>query len=426
MSNYLSIATVTATLQHYLYDSCRAEIDDAGVTVLRPTAPTGGAASSLPNPGVNIFLYSIAPNTALMNTDVPTRRADGSLSEKPRAALLLNYLLTFYGNDSTYEPQRLLGLVVRALHTRPLLTRDMIRTTVSTDPYRIVLADSTLAEAPDLVRFTPLNLSLDDMSKLWSTFSEAPYALSVVYQASVVFVEAEESPGDVLPVRERRIHVTPIHIPVIDSIVPQIVHTESAIVIKGRNLQGETTSVRFAETIVVPDPVNTTNEEIAIDLPELRCGVMTVQVVHGVDFQTAVEPHRGFESNVAVFLLSPVIDPDNPVTTVTTMTDDGIVLVTGTMRIGFDRDVGRGQRVSMTLIRYQPPADARVISYRFDAPQENGITNPAQEATDSIQFSFRSVIKGEYLVQVHIDRAGSGFEFDAISGEYIQPRVEIG
>ena len=43
------------------------------------------------------------------------------------------------------------------------------------------------------MKFTPEQMTLDDLSKLWSVFFQTPYALSVAYEATVVFVEGEES-----------------------------------------------------------------------------------------------------------------------------------------------------------------------------------------------------------------------------------------
>ncbi len=60
----------------------------------------------LPAVGVNIFLYQVSPNVAWRNADLPTPRADNSLLHRPQAALDLNYLLTFYGEDTTLDQQR--------------------------------------------------------------------------------------------------------------------------------------------------------------------------------------------------------------------------------------------------------------------------------------------------------------------------------
>ncbi|MBN9511563.1 MAG: DUF4255 domain-containing protein, partial [Alphaproteobacteria bacterium] len=96
MSNALAIATVTETLLQLLQQRLDvSQVPGALVTALPPDS-----ASGLPNPGVNIFLYQVSPNLALRNADLPTRAADGTLLRRPRTALDLHYLLTFYGDET--------------------------------------------------------------------------------------------------------------------------------------------------------------------------------------------------------------------------------------------------------------------------------------------------------------------------------------
>src|SRR5262249_20234508 len=160
----LAIATVTATLQQVLSDSlANAGVTGATASNLRPDDET-----HLPKPGVNIFLYQVTPNAAFRNADLPTRRADGTLVRRPQAALDLHSLLTFYGDDGTLEPQRLLGATILQLHSSPALTRQKIgeiQNSVSF-PY---LKPSNLADQVELVRVMPANLSLEEMNKLWMT-----------------------------------------------------------------------------------------------------------------------------------------------------------------------------------------------------------------------------------------------------------------
>src|SRR5947209_6803644 len=114
MSNYLAVATVTATLSRALTAAVGTDVPGATVTTLRPDDSTNGA----PETGVNVYLYQVTPNAAWRNTDLPTRRENGQLIERPRVALDLQYLLSFYGSEVQLEPQRLLGSVVRTLHAR--------------------------------------------------------------------------------------------------------------------------------------------------------------------------------------------------------------------------------------------------------------------------------------------------------------------
>src|SRR5439155_18021587 len=112
----------------------------------------------------------------------------------------------------------LLGSAVRTLHARPVLTRQMIRDTVSSVAF---LANSNLADAVELVKFTPIPLALEELSKLWSVFLQTPYVLSVAYQGTVVLIESEETPQAALPVRERNVYVVPFRQPVIEQVMAQ-------------------------------------------------------------------------------------------------------------------------------------------------------------------------------------------------------------
>jgi hypothetical protein len=297
MSNYLAVATVTATLQRVLQSTVGNDVPGAKVTTLRPDA------KGMPAVGLNIFLYQVVPNAARRNADLPTRNVDGQAGQRPAIALDLDYLLSCYGQDNALEPQRVLGSVARQLHSRPLLTRQMIRDMV-TDPAYSYLATSNLAEAIEPVRFSSLALSLEELSKLWSVFFQTQYALSVAYRASVVLIEEELIPVTALPVRERQVIAVPFQPPFIETVTPSSLPAGGVLAIQGHGLQGAATKLKFGDLLVVPATVS--DRQLTVTLPAaLPAGVRTVQVIHDFDFGTPNEPHRGFESNVAPFLLTP-------------------------------------------------------------------------------------------------------------------------
>src|SRR5260370_39430318 len=105
MSNYPAIATVTAPLQNVLRTVIHAQPLWSGVD--GSTARPDTLDSDVKTARVNIFLYQTTPNAALRNADLPTRRVDGQLVQRPQVALDLHYLLSFYGDEKTIEPQRL-------------------------------------------------------------------------------------------------------------------------------------------------------------------------------------------------------------------------------------------------------------------------------------------------------------------------------
>lgn len=218
MSNPLAIAAVTATLRDLLQEVVSVPqwgISGAEVTVRNPAQIAKDAQDK---PAVNLFLYQTSPNSAWRNFDLPARNGDGKLRQDPIAALDLHYLLSFYGDESAFEPQRLLGSVIAVLHARPVLSQKLIARTLQTAARmkangrplldESALKDSDLSEQVELVRLVPTTLSLEDLSKLWSAF-QTPYALSVTYQASVVLIEMQDVPEPPLPVHQVRTRVSP-------------------------------------------------------------------------------------------------------------------------------------------------------------------------------------------------------------------------
>ena len=244
MSNHLAIATVTATLQRILQDTVQADVEGARVTTVRPDNVGRG----IPETGVNIFLYRIAPLN-WRNQDLPGRRSTGELQKRPQIALELNYIMTCYGNEVELEPQRLLGSVVRTMHSQPILKSESIRNTLEDSSFRY-LRESDLPDQVELVRFAPLGLSTEDLSKIWSIFFQTPYSLSIAYQGSVVLIESQEIPRRALPVRESRFGVAPQR-PIIKKVTSldpltelwqstdeRLILTNSMIAIEGLRLQG--------------------------------------------------------------------------------------------------------------------------------------------------------------------------------------------
>ena len=196
MSNSLAIATVSAALAAVITKSIQEVVSGANVVIGRPQAtPSAEAAHS-----VQLCLYQVSPNAALRNADLPTRDSAGKLRQKPQVALDLHYLLAFNGDEKEFEPQRMLGAVVRDLHANPILSADILSDAIASWP---VLSGSNLDKAIEQIKLTHLALSLEELSKLWSVFFQTPYALSIAYHASVVLIEAEENAALAPPVLQR-------------------------------------------------------------------------------------------------------------------------------------------------------------------------------------------------------------------------------
>ena len=406
MSNYLAVATVTGALQHVL-SGAAATVPGTKVSTARPD----GAAPAARDPGINIFLYQVMPNAAYRNADLPTRRANGQVVQRPQAALTLHYLFSFYGDENNLEPQRLLGALVRQLHARPLLTHQDIVQTLANPPYDTLLATSNLADQLDLVRFTPLGLSLEELSKVWSIFFQSPYVLSVAYQGSAVLIETDETAQPALPVQTRNLYVMPFRQPVIDKVSSTAgesapIFATSTLQIDGKQLQGDVTTVLLGGVERAPNSVG--EKRITLPVPgDLQAGARSLQVVHKLLLGTPAPgtPHRGIESNVATFILRPQI---NLPIVKTTAPDPQGGPPSPALQLTVDLTIGKEQRVALLL---NATAPGSALSYSFLLP-------PRLADANVVTIPIPGAAAGQFFVRLQIDGAESALDLDPLSANF--------
>jgi hypothetical protein len=192
MSNPLAIAAVTATLRNLL----QAGIDldpDLGGTSVTARPPDKARSPNDTASQVNLFLYQTEPNAAWRNRDMPRQVKPGEEGHPP-LALTLYYLLTAYGKDNEdVSGHHLLGRSMSILHDHPLLGAAEIQA---------ALPKTDLHEQVERVRITPQPMSIEELSKLWTTF-QTNYRISACYQASVVLVDSARPVKSALPVLRR-------------------------------------------------------------------------------------------------------------------------------------------------------------------------------------------------------------------------------
>jgi hypothetical protein len=400
MSNFLAVATVTATLHNRLLDAA-AVVPGATVATRRPDgAPPAG-------PSINAFLYQVMPNAAYRNADLPTRRADGQPVRRPCAALVLHYLLSFVGEENKLEPQRLLGAVIRQLHAEPALRPADIASTITNAPFDTILGASDLGDQVDSVRFVPLNLSLDELSKVWSVFFQTPYSLSVAYEASAVLIEAEDVPRLALPVKAREVYGVPFQQPHLVQVISEKgenapISATSTLVLKGSQLRGARTLVLLAGQA---RPVATVSSS-AITLPVpagLQAGIHGLQVIHEIDMAGVF--HRGVESNVASFVLQPAIKGAIGKTTMPNPAGGPAIRA---LRVRLDVKVGATQRVVLIL---NNTASATPAAFSFLSSER-----PAD--SDTLVIAIPDVVAGQYFVRVQVDGASTPISLDTSSPQF--------
>jgi Pvc16 N-terminal domain len=400
MSNYLSVATVTATLQRTLQAAVQMDIEGARITTVRPSDIGNGT----PETGVNLFLYQVITNPALNNMDATPLRSRG-LPTKRQSALDLYYMFSFYGNEAELEPQRLLGSVTRSLNDKRILTEEMIRAACrdSTLPF---LQASDLAEQVQQINIVPLDLNLEDLSKAWSVFFQTPYFLSVGYKVLVVMVAGDEAPERGLPIRDRRTNgLSPFfNQPQVERVMEQgginaAIVANSTLSITGKQLQGDWgTQVRICGVPVTPTEISATQLLVPLSLvppADLRAGIQSLQVVHP---SPGSDRHRGKESNATPFVLRPRL-LEVELRQLSGAEDEER---SGQLILHSNITVGAKQRVVAVLNEW---GSDRPASYLFDAPGR-------REDSRQLTIPIAAVKPGEYLVRLMVDGAESQLQID--------------
>lgn len=428
MSNYLAIATVTACLQRMLQASVQLDLDGARVTTVRPN----NLGSGTPEKGVNLYMYQVSLNPVWQkNAEVRMRSTRDAGAKKSRTALDLHYILSFYGNETELEPQRLLGSVVKILSDRISLTRETIYETLADSSYPY-LTDSNLADQTEEICFTPMDLSLEDLSKVWSVFFQTPYSISLVYKATVVMIEGEESAYRALPVRERALSgVIPfINRPLVEQVVSQSgkfdpILANSTLVIRGKNLSSNQTTVRISGVEITPQSVHETELLVPLSLTpdhSLKAGVQSLQVIHHVSTESRGDNGNGWrgeatyetatqtlskpmifsqrlESNAIPFILRPVVTK----VTVSKLEGKDEEVRSAQIKVRVNLNLGKQQRIVLVL---NEKSTQNPAAYMFEAPNRHRdgmlVTIPV-----------KNVKPGEYLVRLQVDGAESILNVDS-------------
>lgn len=432
MSNAFAIAAATAVIKSFLTGAVvKASLTgilgtDVFVTAVSPDRIEIGVTDE-PN-RLNLFMYQVTPNAGWRGVGLPARDGNGARLSNQPLALDLNYMLSAYG-ITDYDNEILLGVGMQVLHEMPVLTRDAIRNVFTPPPGETLstkmqaLAASGLADQIETIKITPQALNTEELSKLWTAF-QGKFRPTAGYQATVALVESKSSLTSSLPVRTRNIYAMPWRRLVIESVSPQLFYPldNAALTLHGRDLKAPGAVVQFGSGATqTPDAANSTPEKLIVAPPAgLLAGVNTVQVSQSLDLGQPPAPHAGFESNVAAFILAPLVKKKNPTDydiTVQNLTGAGNQPRSADVVVKLKPDVGKRQRVFLLLNELDPPAGRPANSYSFEAPARNA-------ATDTITFAVKNVVKGGYLLRVRVDGAESALEVGA-DNRYSKPQVSF-
>ncbi len=402
MSSPTALATVTATLRHLL--STIAPV--ASVTTRPPSTARNGESGEQ----INIFLYATHYNPAFRNQPMPSDIRNGETAHPP-LPLVLKYLITAYGeNDDDISGQQLMGQAMSFLHDHPLLGQVDIEG---------ISPDSNLQRQIEQVRITPDVLTLDDMSKLWTSFQSAEYRLSTGYEVSVVLIESTRAAKTPLPVLKRgeddqgvSAHADLIPpFPLFSEIVmpnqQRSVLLNDTILIKGHHLAGDTVMVHFSNVrlpipidVHLPIAVGGTAKQISVQLPNdptnWAVGFYTV------DATISKSGEQDRTTNSLPLPLAPqilTINPANPVVR------DGAGNVTLTLTCS--PDIRPEQRAALLL------GDREVRS------------EPHPLQTDTLMFVIEEAPIGRRFIRLRIDGIDSQLIDHSVKPPAFNPAMEV-
>ena len=395
MSNSLAIATVTATLRNLLTRGLDASI--AGSTVT--TQPPDTARDSNGGNQVNLFLYHTAIDAAWRNRDMPRQVKPGETGMPP-LPLTLYYLITAYGlDDDDVTSHLLLGRAMGILHDHPLLGAAELKD---------ALPDNDLHQQVERVRITPQPMSLDEMSKLWTTF-QTQYRISAAYEVSVVLIESTLPVRTPLPVLKRGTEDTGVTSqPDLTPPTPTLVSVGLAqgkekqpsaelgdeLTISGYRLYDTTASVDLQFTNpywqdsfpVSPEVSATGTEIIRFNLPNADDD-LDASTTWSAGFYTVAaiitKGEKSWTTNALTFSLAPKITNTRPINVVRDINGDATITLTCSPQVLPE------QRVTLLL-------GDREIRRELNETQTNTLTFVVKEASP-----------GEYRVRLRVDGVDS-------------------
>jgi hypothetical protein len=181
------LAAVSETLRQLLEDAMLSDTGTGGLATFFGSGGTGLV--SLANPeemgadteGLSLWLYRVARDEQRLNEPPTMRPIGGGRVElvPPPLPLRLHYLVTPLAKDAPDTEQKILGRVLQALHSRPIVAGAALR------------GDLTGSDAELHVHLEAL--SLDDVARVWEAM-QASYQLSVSYEVTLAHIESQARP----------------------------------------------------------------------------------------------------------------------------------------------------------------------------------------------------------------------------------------
>ncbi len=251
MSASTAIGMVGESLKALLEDEM-ALTPDVPVTLLAPDE--AGATRRL-----NLFLYKVQENPFLSTADWRVSPTNPARIDPPPLSVNLYYLMTPYaqndvdtGNTTAHE---ILGEAMRVLYENPIMT----------DVHLVAGLD----DAFEQIKIAQSQLDLEELSKVWTTFTE-PFRLSVPYEVSVVQLDQSPARQRDMATRVGSIGIpdvgAPFSVPTIAGISPRSGPVGTVVTVSGENLAGWRGYANIARQNIA-DAVDITGTSFDVTIP---------------------------------------------------------------------------------------------------------------------------------------------------------------
>lgn len=175
MSDYRAIADIGETLIELLRDNMQDLIPRRQSIVLA----SPGEIEENDDVRLSLFLYQVLENIHLKNRDMQVK--DPKTLVFPPVALDLYYMLTSYPSgvqdisERTKEEHSILGRVIQVLNDNTILTGSVLKGGLAINGYDLHITLSPL--------------SLDDMTKMWTTFPGKTFRSSICCLVTPVIID---------------------------------------------------------------------------------------------------------------------------------------------------------------------------------------------------------------------------------------------
>lgn len=338
MSNAYAIEAVTKALREVI----RGAVEELGTGARVITEPPDAARNEGNEQQVNLFLYQTAIAGSWRNEPFPVGLPGET--DFPPLPLVLHYLVTPYVRDSDeLIGHRLLGASMLALHDHPVLSgRELAAVGIPAE----------VSEHIEAIRITPVDTSVDEISKMWTAF-QTQYRLSAAYEVRVVLIESDRARKTPLPVLRRGEDDrgpeagadTAVTFPLLTEVAASggavAARLGEEIVLRGSNLASAQVRVRLthplADEPVVLTPAAATATEVRVVVP------MTPAAVPAGLWSAAVQLADERFTNEVSLTIAPRITTD-PLPTVAKEPDGSAIV-----RLNVEPEVLAAQRVYLLL-----------------------------------------------------------------------------